>query len=750
MFEANGGDDRVSPTDGDVSRRSILRTAAASTAGLSLAGTAGAQELVPDDSPPGPNVTFFGYDCDPDREAFYTEVSRDPTHEFGEEQTVELDSGRDGEKIQIGVLWPKLDAGETAPVILRATPYISDLRGYSVRDCIRTRRLAENYVQQGYAVAAVAVRGTGGSGGCMELMGPNEQADVDQAVTWLGEHGNSNGNVAIIGRSYDGTTPWMAARAGNPYLATVVPFSGVPDIHELMYKRGAPETRGYAILNGLYYVISLAEHGPNSGTGLRTYLSRASCPDNYAAGTLWSSYAGATGEYDPSGYWTSRVLKPGVARNYEGSVLMVHGLQDWNVDPSQVYPWTTALEAAGIKTHVYFGQFRHRYPDDARTRDNDDEMTSAFNPDWADFLLNWFESELKGRDPAVIDDVLPADTDDSTPTDPFAARVHAQHSGGDWYTADAWPPAEADARAFYLGTDGDLRTDPDDETGQATVYVDPTRYYDPTQPDDPEPGCRACVTFESEPFEADFRFAGEPEVRVTATPTGPGGHLTAYLYAVGESGDAERLGWGQVDLRYAQDGPEAGTVVPGEPIDVDLPIEPLDAEVAAGQRLAVVLHQGTVSGRTYSPTPTPITVETGGDNGLFLRAWGGGLPVPQDLVGTREVDSSVYTGGQTSRQTVVVDTYTEGPVEDVVPATWNVYAEDSPDVERVETDGDRKRVRFAEPASGSRTYQYFLEAPADAGETSYYEFGPAEIRIDGEWRTVTGTGGDAFVGGVET
>jgi dipeptidyl aminopeptidase/acylaminoacyl peptidase len=165
------------------SRRSVLRSAVAGTAGLPIVGTASADDHLPDDSPPGPEVTVLGFDCDPERREHYTEVSREPTHDFGEEQTVELDSARDGEKIQIGVLRPDLDEGETAPVILRATPYISDLRGYSVRDCIRTRRLAENYVQQGYAVAAVAVRGTGGSGGCMELFGPTEQADVDQAIT---------------------------------------------------------------------------------------------------------------------------------------------------------------------------------------------------------------------------------------------------------------------------------------------------------------------------------------------------------------------------------------------------------------------------------------------------------------------------------------------------------------------------------------------------------------------------------------
>ena len=80
--------------DSSVSRRSVLRTAAASTAGLTLTGSAGGQEFVPDDPAPGPNVTFLGFDCDPDREEFYTEVSREPTHDFGESEVVELDSGR--------------------------------------------------------------------------------------------------------------------------------------------------------------------------------------------------------------------------------------------------------------------------------------------------------------------------------------------------------------------------------------------------------------------------------------------------------------------------------------------------------------------------------------------------------------------------------------------------------------------------------------------------------------------------------
>lgn len=722
-------DDRPSLT-----RRSILRSAAVGTGGLPLVDAAHADEHIPDDPLPGPAVSVFGYDCSPDAEEFYTEVSREPTHDFGEEQTVELDSAQDGEKIQLGVLWPDLEEGECAPVILRATPYISDLRGFSVRDCIRTRRLAENYVQQGYAVAAVAVRGTGGSGGCMELMGANEQADVDQAVTWLGENERSNGNVAIIGRSYDGSTPWMAARLGNPHLATVVPFSGVPDMHGLMYKRGSTEQRGFGVLPGLYYLISLAEHNPTTGTGLATYLSRAQCPGNYADGTLWSNYAAVTGDRDPKGYWTGRVLKRGVAGSYDGSVLMVHGLQDWNVNPSQVFPWITALRAAGVETHVYFSQMGHHYPDDGRIRD-----TAAFNPDWADYLLAWFERELKER--PNVRDVIPRDPEGQI-YDPFEARVHAQSNDGEWYTAEEWPPAAATPTPLYLGTDGDLRDSPADDTGTATVTIDPA---DSTGPD-----CSSCVTFESDPVDGDFRFAGIPDLHVTVTPTGPGGHLSGFLYTVDDDGGAERLGWGQVDLRFAQERPSGKTVTPGEALDVHLPFEPLDVVVPDGHRLVLVVHQETDSDREYSPTPAPVEVEFGGENRLVVEGWGPGAPDTQPVAaGTRDVDVSAYAPGDTSTQTVEVTDPRGGTAVDVVPAGWTVDVEANDDVAAVDAAGDRQRIEFggSVPAGERRTYQYRLTAPTPAESVERYDFGPVVIGRGDETVNVDGTRGSAFVSG---
>src|SRR3712207_8365024 len=54
-----------------------------------------------------------------------------------------------------------------------------------------------------YAAAFISVRGTGNSGGCHNLLGPKEQADISQAITWLGTREWSNGRVGMYGLSYD-------------------------------------------------------------------------------------------------------------------------------------------------------------------------------------------------------------------------------------------------------------------------------------------------------------------------------------------------------------------------------------------------------------------------------------------------------------------------------------------------------------------------------------------------------------------
>ena len=74
----------------------------------------------------------------------------------------------------------------------------------------------------------------------MDLMGNAEQLGNDAAVRWLAEQNWSNGNVGLIGKSYDGSTPWQAAMFGDEhdYLKTNVPISGLIGVKELMWRNG--------------------------------------------------------------------------------------------------------------------------------------------------------------------------------------------------------------------------------------------------------------------------------------------------------------------------------------------------------------------------------------------------------------------------------------------------------------------------------------------------------------------------------
>src|SRR5919109_1084063 len=182
-------------------------------------------------------------------------VTRKPKYLYGSQTRVlSLPSRIDGTAIQIGLVRPEVPKGVRVPVIVRASPYYPALQTVNVETC--DQFLVENFVPQGFAVALVAVRGTADSGGCFELFGPNERADLDQAVRWLGMQSWSNGRVGMIGLSYDGSTPWMVAAKGNPYLKTIVPLDGVPDPFDLLFGSGTPDWRGPGILSGASYGTS--------------------------------------------------------------------------------------------------------------------------------------------------------------------------------------------------------------------------------------------------------------------------------------------------------------------------------------------------------------------------------------------------------------------------------------------------------------------------------------------------------------
>jgi predicted acyl esterase len=431
--------------------------------------------------------------------------------------------------------------------------------------------LIRQLVPHGYAVAQVSVFGTGDSGHCMDLMGDSEQAGIDAAVEFLGEAAFSNGNVGLTGRSYDGTTPWEAAstEAANDHLATIAPISGLVGLRDLMWRNGSAEARGgTGLLWGIYYVF-----GPD---GTAEDVEHATCPDATLQGMPQHLAAYATGgDMGPANeaYFAERDgFLEGALENYDGSVYLIQGLQDWNVDPHQAFPAFEKLQENGIETKGLFGQWDHAYPDrksnheDQESGYGEEAFPATVRHDWAQDLLEWFDHYLKeeGEQPQL--------------------HAEVQDNRGFWRIEETYPPS--DANATPLGLDEAEVT-----AGDGTVATAA-----------PEDRCTT-LTFDALSQDEATRIVGMPTFHPQVTPMGSGGQLFAQL------DDAEtglRLGHAVMDLRYHDGGDQMQPVTPGQPITAKMQFQAMDVVLPAGHGLELEICP---TGMDYLPPATSAPVE---------------------------------------------------------------------------------------------------------------------------------------------
>jgi predicted acyl esterase len=171
--------------------------------------------------------------------------------------------------------------------------------------------------------------------------------------------------------------------------------------------------------------------------------------------------------------------------------------------------------------------------------------------------------------------------------------------------------------------EGQLAADGGESEGVRTIGTDPFHQQTANQtlnlPEEVRSSCEnvTCASFVTDAFAEELRIAGRPQLRLGVTPRGPGGQLSVHLFSV-DGSTVRRVGWGQVDLRFPtgveRGTPQANTVTPGERVEVDFPLQPLDAVVPAGAQLMMVVSQGTAHNRFPGMSGAPLDIHVGADN----------------------------------------------------------------------------------------------------------------------------------------
>jgi X-Pro dipeptidyl-peptidase len=488
-------------------------------------------------------------------------------------ETLTIPTSVDGATIHVEVARPDGDA--KAPIILTYSPYnelniTNTLAATNVAD----DSLAASFVPKGYARAVADVIGTRDSTGCWDYGGLKEQQSGVDLVNALAKLPWSNGRVAMIGGSYDGTTANMVAARGAdvPALRAIVPESAINHWYGYAFQDGVryfgntqnPSDEG--VDTPLGFDFAIARTPPDQPTdpafaqALATRYQPCDSVDHTAHGYSSSP------DYDD--FWLERDYRKDAAK-FRAAVLVVHGWQDYNVRQSEgtdMYeslpvddPRTPAVEGVPFKK-LYMFQGPHSGP------------TGDFEP----LLEAFFDHTLKDVANGVEGGV-PVITQGRTSDDP---------TGQDFTAETEWPPPSTGPVAYELGRDATTGTLSVRGSGQPGSFVDlgiqteELAFSSPTS----EGGW---LWFQSEPVARDTRIAGSPILQATLTSGSDHGQLDATLADVGADGTPVPVSRGFLNLRYRHGVTKSETMPTGTPFTANVRLAPQDWTVKAGHRLGL-------------------------------------------------------------------------------------------------------------------------------------------------------------------
>lgn len=469
-----------------------------------------------------------------------------PPEEVWVQTSADLTSGEGGMLLHNAVFRP--DTAEPVPVFINFSPYWED-SAMAGGDAFAQYMIAE-YVPRGYAVVLSAIRGTGHSEGCFEVASDRESLDVHEVVDHFASVPWSNGHIAAGGKSYDSTTQnGMIAKFPHPALKGLFHVSGITDMYAYTFAKGTPAridsaafTTQYGVGQSASEYVGGAAGGGGSGDDSPESLARLAgeaCVETPAgaANAVGSTVAGAK-----TPYWVERDWTRSIATSpWNGSIFFVHGLQDWNVQPSHIQPWLDEVQAnGGIQVLGWLHQWADQDTFECAPGNG---HVYPMRTDWNETMLRWMDAILKGKQTG-LDQMYGFDVQDTQ------CR---------WRHDTVWPPTQtitaeaASGQVLPLG-DGPIRL-----TGVVTIDV-------------------------------------------VATSVNPDPVITALLY---DEGQGTRTWVGEAVLRAIyRDSLETPTpVTPGSAIAYHLETYPLDHVVEAGHTL--VLELGATPDKSVAlPTMT--------------------------------------------------------------------------------------------------------------------------------------------------
>ena len=492
-------------------------------------------------------------------------------------------TANDGTQLFLETWLPEANVGNIPP---DKVPTIIVITPYTAPNEIESAATLNAMVPRGYAYSQLHVRGTGASGGCVDLYGPTEASDGALAIEWVATKSPwGNGVVGGYGVSYPGGTILNAAGRGDPaqtqYLKAVLAGAPALGLYESAWSfDGVPSFLMPQAYIGQYMTTTSLPPGEN-GSPIN-YVEKPGCYPAHVQASVDLS-----GDFTP--YYRAREGRDYVG-NIRAAVFTFHGYADTvpyhGVPPIIQLGLFDRLPTTTPKFGV-FGWFGHENPSTNKYGVRPDIRRG----DFLDMEIAWFDFYLKGLGP-----------------NPAAwGTAQVQDSQGRWRIAEDWPRTSGGpAKSLRLGPTR-LGVSSLGAVGASTYLeagFETTAGFVPG----------TSVTFDTGPVVAPLEIAGSAQLDLWLRLTQPDSHIAARLDAFDATGAPIAFGSAYalrsamhrdpfVDGRFAQ---ARGTRAPvNTPFPLTLRFQPTDIVVPVGGHLRLTIAGSVIVNPGFNQLGVP-------------------------------------------------------------------------------------------------------------------------------------------------
>lgn len=515
------------------------------------------------------------------------------------------------------------------PVLLEYLPYRKD------ESRARNFSLYSYFLDHGYVVARVDMRGTGNSDGTTI---PYEYSDIELddgevVIDWLAHQEWSTGNVGMFGISWGGFNSIQMAMRNPPALKAFVALMATEYLYEedVHYIDGIMHTDSWMMSNDLYNALPGAPDFTLDEAWLKNRFNVE--PSVYAYmrqqrdGPFWDR-ASARGQYE-------KIKVPG------------YHIGGWYDGYRNSLPRMLENVQAPVKAMI--GPWDHYFPHDAWPEPQ---------VEWRYEAVRWFDQWLKGENTGILlEPDFAVYVRDYSPPDPALAKVP-----GHWRWEDGWPIARIENRHWYAQADNSLSPELAEQTTHKMIYKPSmgiegggqTMWWGSVTPDQQAMDDYSLV-YDSEALDAPLEILGRPIAKLQVSADAPRANWVVRISDVAPDGQVTQVAGAAFNGTHRNSARDPEDIVPGELFALDINLHFTSWVFPKGHRIRVAVSNAQWPMLWPTAMPMTSTLAIGGETGTQVllpvvppgkeRAPDFKSPVPSPtLAGFETLDAGNITG----------------------------------------------------------------------------------------------------------